>query len=346
MDTYHRFDEEPTNHQQSSLLDQETSETPSIPSRNLQSIRPGDPSAAPQDEPQRAPSAHNISMRPTPPPSATPPQRRPSGLIEVEDLLNSSAEDAISADGRQHDGEGTDSLWTAPMAAMSRPAKPSLPPRDIITLPPIAFAPHPSSRSNAWQSPSVLPRDQASTLMGSGPLPPSKIVAASSMLCAAPDRPGNLAALANPALRSFSPTTHYHHKSSASTFPQVASTGEPPFFFSAFDASEAWGQNQCEMTTLGTEQGLIQVPVDVQAGSQAAGEKRKRNATASRAFRQRQKGKDWKIANLEALLRKTVKEKDHYREERNYYLQERDYFLRTAHSLSNTHCTTVAIAKG
>lgn len=367
---------------QSSPLDQKASEAPSIPSGNLPSIQPDHPSAVPQDVPQRVPSAHNVSMRPTPPSSSTPPERRLSGSIGVEHLLNPTAEDTTSAGGRQHDGEGTNSLRTAPMAAMSRLAAPSLPPTsmrknspgDVINLPSITpalmnMSPHPLTRSNVWQPPSVHPRDQASTLMGSGPLLPSEIVAASSMLCAAHtpsasqprsasqlrqvtqrgpnpstypriqtrfDRSGNLAALVNPALRNFSPTMHSPRNSPPSALSQVASTGEPRFFFSApftstgpastmpqltfnkeaFNAPtpKASGQSQCQMLTLETEQGPIQVPIDVQAASKVVDEKRKRNATASHKFRKRRKDKEQetsnKISNLKAQVREMTKERD------------------------------------
>ncbi len=396
----YRFYEECTNHQsedetsaahksttkrpssESSPFDQKASEAPSIPSGNLPSIQPDHPSAVPQDVPQRAPSAHNVSMRPTPPPSSTPPERRLSGSIGVEHLLNPTAEDTTSAGGRQHDGEGTDSLRTAPMAAMSRLAAPSLPPtsmrknppEDNITLPSITpalmnMSPHSLTRSNAWQPPSVHSRDQASTLMGSGPLPPSEIVAAPSMLCAAHtpsasqprsapqlrqvtqrgpnpstypriqtpfDRSGNLAALANPASRNSSPTMHSPRNSPPSALSQVASTGEPRFLFSApftstdpastmpqlaFDkeafnapTSKALSQSQCQMLTLETKQGPIQIPIDVQAASRVADEKRKRNATASHKIRKRRKDKEQKtsnnISNIEAQVREMTKERD------------------------------------
>jgi hypothetical protein len=367
---------------ESSPLDQKASEASPIPSGNLPSIQPDHPSAVPQDVPQRAPSAHNVSMRSTPPPSSTPSERRLSGSIGVEHLLNPTAEDITSAGGRQHDGEGTDSLRTAPMAAMSRPAAPSLPSTsmrkhplgDIVILPSITpalmnMSPHPLTRSNAWQPPSMLPRDQASTLMGSGPLPPSEIVAAPSMLCAAHissapqprsspqlrqmtqrgpnpstypriqtrfDRPGNLAALANPASRNSSPTMHYSRNSPPSGLPQVASTDESPIFFpapftstgpdstmpqlafdkQAFDAltSKALGQSEYQILTPDTGQGPIQVRVDMQAASKVADEKRKRNATASKNFRQRRKEKSLETANetsnLKAQLRKMTEERD------------------------------------
>ncbi len=349
----------------------------------------------PQDVPQRAPFAHNVSMRPTPSSSSTPPERRLSGFIGVEHLLNSIAEDITSAGGRQHDGEGTDFLRTAPMAAMSRLAAPSLPSTsNNITLPSITpalmnMSSHLLTRSNVWQPPSVHPRDQASTLMGSGPLPPSEIVTASSMLCAAHtpsasqprsasqlrqvtqrgsnpstypriqtrfDRSGNLAALANPASRNFSSIMHSPRNSPPSVLSQVASTGEPRFLFSApftstgpastmsqlaFDkkvfnapTSKALGQSQCQMLTLETEQGPIQVPIDVQAASKVADEKRKRNATASHKFRKRRKDKEQKtsnnISNIEAQVREMTKERDFLQD----VLLQNDIFIPSHASLA------------
>lgn len=58
---------------------------------------------------------------------------------------------------------------------------------------------------------------------------------------------------------------------------------------------------------LETEQGPIQVPLDIQAASKVANEKRKRNATASQRCRQRRKEEaqemSIKISELEAQLR-------------------------------------------
>ena len=77
------------------------------------------------------------------------------------------------------------------------------------------------------------------------------------------------------------------------------------------------------MMTLDTENGPIQVPVDVQAASKVADEKRKRNATASHRFRQRRKEKEREtsdnIAKLEAQIREMAEDKEHYQKERDYF---------------------------
>lgn len=89
----------------------------------------------------------------------------------------------------------------------------------------------------------------------------------------------------------------------------------------AFDAptSEILGQSQCQMMVLETEQGPIQVPLDVQAASKVADEKRKRNTTASHRFRQRRKEKEQEtsdsISKLEAQVREMTEEKKYYQQE-------------------------------
>jgi hypothetical protein len=82
-------------------------------------------------------------------------------------------------------------------------------------------------------------------------------------------------------------------------------------------------QSSYQMMTLETEQGPIQVPVDVQAASKMADEKRKRNAGASARFRARRKEKEREasstISRLESKMREIVEEKEYYRMERDYF---------------------------
>ncbi|KAL8820734.1 MAG: hypothetical protein Q9191_007456, partial [Dirinaria sp. TL-2023a] len=82
-------------------------------------------------------------------------------------------------------------------------------------------------------------------------------------------------------------------------------------------------QGNYQMMTLDTDQGPIQVPVDVQAASKVADEKRKRNATASHRFRQRRKEKEREtsqnIAKLEHQIRDIAEEREYYRLERDYF---------------------------
>lgn len=134
--------------------------------------------------------------------------------------------------------------------------------------------------------------------------------------------------------------------------PPAASTGQPQSFFAnpfstgghpsvlsqsglergkGFDlpTSSTTAQSQYQIMTLETEQGPIQVPVDVQAASKVADEKRKRNATASHRFRQRRKEKEREtsenISKLEAQIRDMTEEKDHYQKERDFF---QDFILR------------------
>ena len=87
--------------------------------------------------------------------------------------------------------------------------------------------------------------------------------------------------------------------------------------------SNGAGQSTYQMMTLDTDQGPIQVPVDVQGASKIADEKRKRNAGASARFRQRRKEKEREASHTISKLETKVREVG---EEREYYKMERDYF--------------------
>ena len=150
--------------------------------------------------------------------------------------------------------------------------------------------------------------------------------------------------------RSDSPESQYSsysHATAPASMPPTAAPGQPQSFFSnpfansrpastmsqsamggnakTFDmpASSTTAQSQYQMMTLETPQGPVQVPVDVQAASKVADEKRKRNATASHRFRQRRKEKEREtsdsIAKLEAQIRDMAEEKEHYQRERDYF---------------------------
>ncbi len=149
-----------------------------------------------------------------------------------------------------------------------------------------------------------------------------------------------------PASQSDSPSTQYSSYSQLSRTPPAGpqpsiSSGQPQSFFTnpfnaagpsssmapmGFDvpaSSGATGGSTYQMMTLDTENGPIQVPVDVQAASKVADEKRKRNATASHRFRQRRKEKEREtshnIAKLELQIREMEEEREHYRRERDYF---------------------------
>ncbi|KAK7607580.1 hypothetical protein BKA81DRAFT_114228 [Phyllosticta paracitricarpa] len=85
------------------------------------------------------------------------------------------------------------------------------------------------------------------------------------------------------------------------------------------------GQSNYQLLTLETNQGHVQIPVDVQAASKVADEKRKRNAGASARFRARRKEKEKEasttIARLEQQIREANEDVEFYRRERDYLAQ-------------------------
>ncbi|KAF2140889.1 uncharacterized protein K452DRAFT_309353 [Aplosporella prunicola CBS 121167] len=85
------------------------------------------------------------------------------------------------------------------------------------------------------------------------------------------------------------------------------------------------GQSNYQLLTLETNQGHVQIPVDVQAASKMADEKRKRNAGASARFRARRKEKEKEasttISRLEQQLRDATEDMEFYRRERDYLAQ-------------------------
>ncbi|KAL8778681.1 MAG: hypothetical protein Q9213_007295 [Squamulea squamosa] len=169
--------------------------------------------------------------------------------------------------------------------------------------------------------------------------PPGRRPSGGPQLSTALDRRASLAG-------SDSPSTTYSSYSQYSQTPPVAQSIAPAsqpssaFFgvpYSAHGAmpplshgfgtngpvSSSTAQSPYQMMTLDTDQGPIQVPVDVQAASKVADEKRKRNATASHRFRQRRKEKEREtsqnIEKLESQIGQLAAEKDFYRQERDYF---------------------------
>lgn len=152
-----------------------------------------------------------------------------------------------------------------------------------------------------------------------------------------------------PGSQSNSPSTSYSSYSRYSRTPPaphaVVATTQPSSFFAPhrdgksatttsmpqrYESKEAFGRvagssghSTLQLMTLDTEQGPIQVPVDVTAASKVADEKRKRNATASHRFRQRRKEKEREtsqnIAKLEHQIRELAEERDYYRLERDFF---------------------------
>ena len=78
-----------------------------------------------------------------------------------------------------------------------------------------------------------------------------------------------------------------------------------------------------QMMILDGENNPIQIPVNMQATSKIANEKRKRNATAAHRFRQRQKEEKRRnsqtIAQLGQQIRQLEEEKESFRKERDYF---------------------------
>ena len=84
------------------------------------------------------------------------------------------------------------------------------------------------------------------------------------------------------------------------------------------------GQSSIQMMTIKSQHGHpVQIPVDVQAASKGADEKRKRNARASSRFRARRKVKmeedSRKIPELEQQVRDAFDSIEFYRKERDYF---------------------------
>ncbi|KZF26205.1 hypothetical protein L228DRAFT_235307 [Xylona heveae TC161] len=87
-------------------------------------------------------------------------------------------------------------------------------------------------------------------------------------------------------------------------------------------------QSGYQLMTLETDQGPIQVPVDVQAASRVADEKRRRNAGASARFRQRRKEKEREASHTISKLEQQVRD---LAEDADFYRQERDHFRKIAY---------------
>lgn len=104
------------------------------------------------------------------------------------------------------------------------------------------------------------------------------------------------------------------HGGGASHSEQQRSVGVP--------ISSSGGQNVYQMMTLETTSGTVSLPVDVQAASRVADEKRRRNAGASARFRQRRKEKEKEASTTISRLEQQMKE---ISEDMEFYKRERDY---------------------
>ncbi|KAF1345533.1 hypothetical protein BDV97DRAFT_284302, partial [Delphinella strobiligena] len=91
------------------------------------------------------------------------------------------------------------------------------------------------------------------------------------------------------------------------------------------------GQSTYQMMTLKTTEGDVRFPVDVQAASRVADEKRKRNAGASARFRERRKKKEMEAATTISKLEQRIKE---VTEDADFYKKERDVLAGIIRSMS------------
>lgn len=174
----------------------------------------------------------------------------------------------------------------------------------------------PRARSPSGRQPSSgsqLPTsmDRRSSLAGSDS--PSTTYSSYSQISRTPPAPHTIAPASQPSSAFF-----------GGAYP---ASGHVPSLVHGFGpngpVSSSTAQGPYRMMTMDTEQGPIQVPVDVQAASKVADEKRKRNATASHRFRQRRKEKERETSQNIAKLEKQINE---IAEEREFYRLERDYF--------------------
>ncbi|KAF2103080.1 hypothetical protein NA57DRAFT_52617 [Rhizodiscina lignyota] len=83
------------------------------------------------------------------------------------------------------------------------------------------------------------------------------------------------------------------------------------------------GQQGVQMLTINTNKGPVQIPVESQAASRVADEKRKRNAGASARFRERRKIKEKESSQTISRLEQQVRDAS---EDAEYYRRERDFF--------------------
>lgn len=203
---------------------------------------------------------------------------------------------------------------------------------------------------NAQHSPFLLsPRARTYAVQpgvsGAPPLPTPSAAVRSHFGAVAPSEgaprtsPGVVHA-SEQASASASPGSSYSGNSQVDQMSPGASYAPGPAYSTAEDASAARaggipisssaGQNVYQMMTLETTSGTVQLPVDVQAASRVADEKRRRNAGASARFRQRRKEKEKEASTTISRLEQQVKDA---LDGRDFYKHDRDQL---AHALLQT----------
>lgn len=119
--------------------------------------------------------------------------------------------------------------------------------------------------------------------------------------------------------RSFQPRGTSVQPGSATTASMLDSSSP------SFVPISSSGGGNYQILTMPTHKGPVQIPVDVQAASKMADEKRKRNAGASARFRERRKLKEKEAATtihrLETQLREATEDAEFYRRERDSLAQ-------------------------
>jgi len=199
-----------------------------------------------------------------------------------------------------------------------------------------AYTAEPSGLANIEVSPMPTPQTASRYPYGlppSAPTPPLQIRSVSGGTAQAPHSQSDSPATSYSSysqLSHTSPAPRFHLPSAQSFQPPFstagASSSEPQIALasdSSFGPAETTMGQSYQLMTLNTDQGPIQVPVDVRAASKLADEKRKRNAGASARFRQRRKEKEKESSQTIAKLEQQIRESN---EERDFYRHERDYF--------------------
>ncbi|KAF7193389.1 hypothetical protein HII31_05264 [Pseudocercospora fuligena] len=161
-----------------------------------------------------------------------------------------------------------------------------------------------TNRPGRPTSESTSPRSSYSSYSQAGPTSPAATYASASM----------------PTLSSAYPGGGEHLGSGTASAP--TSIGPDRQRAVGVPISSSGGQNVYQMMTLETTSGTVQLPVDVQAASRVADEKRRRNAGASARFRQRRKEKEKEASSTISRLELQVKELS---EDMDFYKRERDY---------------------
>jgi len=195
------------------------------------------------------------------------------------------------------------------------PANPEVPP---MPTPPAA-----SRYSYGFPPPAPTPPLQGRVASGGAAQAPHSQSASPSTSYSSYSQLGHTSPAPQYGLPSSQPAQPHFHPpfntaSAPSSGPQVTLASESQFG----PATTTMGQSY-QLMTFDTDQGPIQVPVDVQAASKMADEKRKRNAGASARFRQRRKEKEKEASQTIAKLEQQIRESN---EERDFYRHERDYF--------------------